>query len=584
MQRDNIRKAFADRMVRQTEEYFQSLHRNIRFILVLLIILSCRQKKNQGEIQSELKSIDLIRGNIALCGSENGEFGTVNFPVSCTGNARANFNLATALLHSFEYSEAEKVFAKVIDEDPECLMAYWGVAMCNFHPLWSPPGKEDLKKGSSVIALARSLDSKSTRESDYLEAIATIYDQWDKLDYQTRALKFEKASEEIYKKYPEDKEAAIFYALALRATAEPTDKSFRNQRKAGEILDTVFTKEPNHPGIAHYIIHTYDYPELAELALPAARKYASIAAASAHAQHMPSHIFTRLGLWDESIRSNINSISAARCYAENLGLKSHWDEELHGMDYLVYAYLQQARDKQVLEKLEYLRAITDVFPLNFKDAYSFAAIPVRYALERKDWKSAAGLELRPANFPWHKFPWEKANIHFGRLLGAVHTHQPEVAQQELKQLNSIHAQLQQAREDYKAGLVLIQIKTSEGWMEFEKGHRQAALQHMMDAAAMEDATEKHPVTPGEVIPARELLGDMYMEMKEPVKALEAYESDLKRHPNRFNGLYGAGLAEEKSGNVSKATAYYKQLLAVSDSSVSKRPQREAAESFVRNNK
>jgi tetratricopeptide (TPR) repeat protein len=298
---------------------------------------------------------------------------------------------------------------------------------------------------------------------------------------------------------------------------------------------------------------------------------------------MPSHIFTRLGLWDESIRSNINSISAARCYAQNLGMKSHWDEELHGLDYLVYAYLQQARDKEVLENLEYLKAITEVFPLNFKDAYSFAAIPVRYVLERKDWKNAARLELSPANFPWGKFPWEKANFHFGRLLGAVHTHQPEIAQQELKQLQLIHTQLQAAKEDYKANQVLIQIKASEGWMEFEKGHRPEALQSMIDAAAMEDSTEKHPVTPGEVIPARELLGDMYMDMGEPVKALEAYESDLKRHPNRFNGLYGAGLAEEKSGNAKKATAYYRQLLVLTDSSVSKRPQRMLAESYLRNN-
>ena len=384
-------------------------------------------------------------------------------------------------------------------------------------------------------------------------------------------------------KYPEDEEAAIFYALALRATADPTDKSFRNQRKAGEILNAILTKEPSHPGIAHYIIHAYDYPELAELALPAARKYASMAAASAHAQHMPSHIFTRLGLWDESIRSNLNSVSAALCYAQNLGMKGHSDEELHGMDYLVYAYLQESRDDEALERLQYLKTMSEVFPLNFKDAYSFAAIPARYALERKDWKYAAKLELRPANFPWEKFPWEQANIHFGRLLGAVHTHQPEIAQQELKQLHLIHTQLQEAKEDYKANLVLIQIKTSEGWIEFAKGRRKEALQLMIDAAAMEDSTEKHPVTPGEVIPARELLGDMYMEMGEPMKALEAYELDLKRHPNRFNGLYGAGLAEERSGNAKKATAYYKQLLVMTDSSVSKRPQRVAAEAYVRKN-
>ena len=296
-------------------------------VLIFVLLLSCSGKKSQEQFQRDLQSINLNRGEIALCGSGNDQFGTVNMGLSCSDKVRENFNLATALLHSFEYAEAEKVFARVIDADPQCLMAYWGVAMCNFHPLWSPPTPSDLEKGSKTIALARTLENISDRESDYLEAIAAIYDQWDQLDYRTRTLKFEKASEKIYQRYPEDKEAAIFYALALRATADPTDKSFRNQKKAGEILNSILAGEPNHPGITHYIIHTYDYPELAELALPAARKYASIAAASAHAQHMPSHIFTRLGLWDESIHSNITSISAAQCYAQNMGIKGHWDDQ-----------------------------------------------------------------------------------------------------------------------------------------------------------------------------------------------------------------------------------------------------------------
>jgi len=373
-------------------------------------------------LESELKSLDLTRGDIALCTTGKNQFGTVAFSLSCSEKVRENFNLATALLHSFEYTEAEKIFAKVIDVDPECVMAYWGIAMCNFHPLWSPPSQTDLQKGYKVVTLARSIvTDTSTRESDYLEAIATIYDQWETLDHKTRVLKFEKASENIFKKYSDDNEAAIFYALALRASADPTDKTFHNQKKAGEILNAIFAKEPNHPGIAHYIIHTYDYPELAELGLPAARKYASIASASAHAQHMPSHIFTRLGLWDESIQSNINSISAAQCYAQNMNIKGHWDEELHGMDYLVYAYLQKADDDNALEQMKYLNTITEVFPQNFKDAYSFASMPVRYALERKDWGEASKLELNSSIFQWDKFQWEKANVSFGKLLGAVHT-------------------------------------------------------------------------------------------------------------------------------------------------------------------
>jgi hypothetical protein len=554
----------------------------IAHFLLPLLLLSCKGKNDQNQFESELQSINLTRGDIALCGSENGRFGTVEFSLSCAEKVRTNFNLAMSLLHSFEYVEAEKVFAKVIDEDPTCVMAYWGAAMSNFHPLWDPPGKTDLQKGSKIIKLARSLQSKSARESEYLEAIATIYDQWDKLDYHTRALKFEKASEKIYKRYPNDNEAAIFYALALRATADPKDKSFRNQKMAGEILNAVLIKEPNHPGIAHYIIHTYDYPELAELGLPAARKYASIASASAHAQHMPSHIFTRLGLWDESIQSNKNSISAAQCYAQNAGIKGHWDEELHGMDYLVYAYLQQAQDDKALEQVNYLATIESVFPVNFKDAYSLAAIPTRFALERKDWDAASKIELKPSNFPWEKFPWEQANVNFGRLLGAVHTHQLEKAKKELEQLRIIQAKLLKANENYKANLVLIQVMTSEAWIKFAEGQKYEAIKLMTSAANSEDATEKAPVTPGEVIPARELLGDLYLEMGEPRQALSAYQASLKRHPNRFNGLYGAGQAEKQMGDIKMATFYYKQLLALTKKSKTRRPQQNEAELFVRN--
>lgn len=558
--------------------------RILQSVLITLIILSCIGKKTKEPSEAELKSLNLTQGDIALCGSENGQFGTVSFSLSCSEQVSVNFNLATALLHSFEYTEAEKVFAKVIDDDPECVMAYWGLAMCNFHPLWVPPSQGDLEKGSKIITLARSIiRDKSSRESDYLEAIATVYDQWDKLDYYTRVLKFEKASGKVFEKYPNDDEAAIFYALALRSAADPTDKSFYRQKKAGKILNTIFAKEPDHPGIAHYIIHTYDYPELAELALPAAKKYASIAAASAHAQHMPSHIFIRLGLWSESIQSNLNSISSAQCYVQNMGIEGHWDEELHGMDYLIYAYLQKANDDKAKEQLKYLKTINNVFPQNFKVAYAFAAIPARYALERKDWAAALQLELSPANFPWEKFPWEKANIHFGKLMGAVHSNKPAVAKNELEQLQSIYARLREAKRNYEANLILIQIKTSQGWIKFAEGEKAEALRLMKDAADMEDLTEKHSVTPGEVIPARELLGDMYLEMEEPAKALEAYETDLKTHPNRFNGIHGAGLAAEKLGNTKKAIFYYKQLLALTNSSNNIRPQLLAVESFMKKN-
>lgn len=549
-------------------------------ILSALTFLSCSERK-QEQFESQWKSLELTQGEITLCGSGADQFGSVNFSVSCSEKVRADFNLATALLHSFEYTEAEKVFARIIHDDPSCIMAYWGAAMSNFHPLWEAPSEHDLQKGARIISLARSIvQDKSSRESDYLEAIATIYDDWDSLDHPTRVIKFEKACQMIFEKYPNDQEAAIFYALALRTSANPKDKSFANQEKAGQILNKLFESYPNHPGIAHYIIHNYDYPELADLALPAAKKYASIAAASAHAQHMPSHIFIRLGLWDESIQSNLNSISAAQCYAQNMNIKGHWDEELHGMDYLVYAYLQKAEDGKALEQMEYLKTITEVFPLNFKVFYSFASIPARYALERKDWKAAATLELSQAGFDWGKFPWEKSNVHLCRLLGAIHTNNLTAANLEWKEIQRNYEQLLAEKENYKANLVNIQLKIGEGWIRFAEGKKSEAITLVTMAADMEDATEKHPVTPGEIIPARELLGDLYLTLGESEKALEAYEANLKRHQNRFNGLYGAGLAAEQSRDFNRASTYYKKLLALADSSENNRPELRLAKSFL----
>ena len=533
-------------------------------IFTMSILVCCTPgKKNDEQLKSEVASIELTRGEITLCSSGTDQFGTVSFSQSCSEKTRPDFNLAIALLHSFEYTEAEKVFAKVIDQDPQCVMAYWGAAMSNFHPLWSPPSPAELEKGARIITLARTiLPDKSTRESDYIEALATIYDEWNTLDHRARLLKFEKASQALYEKYTDDDEAAIFYALALGAAADPADKTFQKQKKAGDVLNRIFANKPTHPGIAHYIIHNYDYPELATLALPAARKYAAIAPASAHAQHMPSHIFTRLGLWDESIQSNIASVSAAQCYAQKSGIKGHWDEELHGLDYLMYAYLQKADDEKALEQVRYLQTIKEVFPVNFKDAYSFASMPARYAVERRDWAAAASLQPEPADFPWEKFPWEKANIYFARALGAVHINKVQDAKKDLEQLKALHATLVQAKENYKSNLVLIQVKASEAWIKLAEGKKTEALTLMTEAADMEDATAKHPVTPGEIIPARELLADMYLEAGDSQRALQVYEEDLKRHPNRFNGIYGAAIASKKSGDAAKAEQFSEQLVAL----------------------
>ncbi len=527
---------------------------------ILLMTLSCKMK-NKNVSESDIQAIHLKQGDIILCGPPDKNFGSANFEMSCSEKVKPDFNLAVTLLHSFEYDESEKVFAKVIDEEPQCAMAYWGVAMSNFHPLWAPSSPAELEKGAKAIAIARSLNEKSERESDYIEAIAKYYQDWAKIADHIRSVNFEKAMEKIYEKYPNDKEAAIFYALALDAAAEPSDKSYANQRKAGAILNTIYTEQPNHPGIVHYIIHTYDYPGLAQLALSAARKYAAIAPASAHAQHMPSHIFTRLGLWNESIKSNLISTASAKCYAENGHLKGHWDEELHGMDYLEYAYLQIADDSNAKVACDYLKTIQETSPEDFKVAYAFAAIPARYALEKKMWKEATHLPFQPAAFPWEKFPWQKAIVHFARVLGMIHTGNLDGARLEIRNLKIIYDTLLNQKDHYKANLVDIQIRSSEAWLLFKRGKMNQALILMDSAANQEDATEKHPVTPGDVIPARELLGDMLLEMGDAAQALKAYQMDLEKHPNRLNGLYGAGLAAEKSGDFEKAKIYYRQVSA-----------------------
>ncbi|MEO6723314.1 MAG: tetratricopeptide repeat protein [Ferruginibacter sp.] len=552
----------------------------VLFISSLFITASCHIK-NSGPSQEVIDAIDLKRGNVIVCGAPDKQFGAVAFDMSGSEKIKENFNLAIALLHSFEYDEAEKVFAKVIDAEPDCAMAYWGVAMSNFHPLWTPPTEAELKKGARAIEVAQSIQQKTKRETGYIDAIAAFYKDWNKVDHRTRSINFEKAMEKLHTEYPTDKEAAIFYALALDAAADPTDKSFRNQKKAGQILSGLYESEPNHPGVVHYIIHTYDYPELANLALPAARKYASIAPLSAHALHMSSHIFTRLGLWDEGIQSNLASVESAKCYAESAGIKGHWDEELHGLDYLVYSYLQKGDNNLAKKQWDYLQTINEVHPVTFKVAYAFAAIPSRYLLENKMWKEAANLEIHPQNFPWKNFPWQKAIVHFARLLGNVHIDNMDSARAELKQLNTIHDTLVAQKDTYKANQVQIQIKTAEAWIKLKEGKNDEALSLMNLAADMEDKTEKHPVTPGEVIPARELLADMLMQLNKPAEAFAAYEADLKRHANRFNALYGAGLAAEKSGDPKKAATYYHQLESNVGTVASKRPELIEVKKFMK---
>lgn len=534
------------------------MKKHLFFWMVLLLqVQSCKQKPADPS-KEEINEIDLKRGQIISCGAGDEEFGSAVFEITGNEKIKKDFNLAINLLHSFEYDEAEKAFTSVIDKEPGCAMAYWGVAMSNFHPLWAPPTEPELLKGERVLQIAQSLPA-SKRETDYIAAIGLFYHDWQHTSHSVRCTNFEKAMEAIYKNYPDDKEAAVFYALSLDAAADPTDKTYSKQKKAGQILQALYANNPAHPGIAHYIIHTYDYPELAQQGLDAARRYASIAPSSAHALHMPSHIFTRLGLWDECIHSNLASVSSAQCYAQTAGIKGHWDEELHGLDYLVYAYLQKNEKDSAKKWWDYLKTIDVVSPVNFKVVYAFAAIPSRYVLENKLWKEAAALVVTPKNFVWQNFPWQESIIRFTRLMGAVQTNNLPAAKAELIILKKNYDTLISQKDQYKANQVLVQAKTGEAWILMKEGENAEALSLMQAAADMEDLTGKHPVTPGEVIPAREFLGDMLMELHLFDKASAAYEMDLKKCPNRFNALVGAKAAAEKTGNVEKTSAYEQQL-------------------------
>ena len=547
-------------------------------LFMLSFFLGC--KNNNQNI--DLASLNLLRGNLQLCG--NGQFGDVSFSESCSYETRETFNLAISLLHSFEYIEAEKAFVQVIDVNPDCAMAYWGVAMSIYHGLWAPPEQAVLEKGVKLLAIADKLP-KSKKASEYINAIGTFYENWETIDNQTRKELYAQKMEEMFNDYMDDAEVAIFYALALRASAVPTDKSYAKQRTAGKILEGLFKKEPNHPGIAHYIIHSYDYPELAELGLSTARRYADIAPNSAHAQHMPSHIFTRLGLWNESISTNINSAASAVCYAQSIALDAHWDEEVHAMGYLVYAYLQTGENEKANEQYAYLKSFENIFPPNFKIAYSAAAIPARIAVENKNWEEATVLKLpKITGLEWEKFPWQQSLLHFAKALGAIHMNNLIDAEKELSLLKSFKDELINLDDAYKANQVAIQIVTIEAWLKLENGELEEALRLMRNAVEMESLTSKHPVTPGEILPADELLADMLLKSNRPIEALDAYELNLKRRPNRFNGIYGAAIAAKHSKNKEKAIFYFEALLNLTKNAQTDRPEVFEAKVFLQQNK
>ncbi|WP_332764030.1 hypothetical protein [Phenylobacterium sp.] len=488
------------------------------------------------------------------------ELGEVAFATSCRPEAQATFNRAIAWLHSFEYEEAEKSFLEAAGADPNCAMAQWGVAMSHYHPLWAPPGPAELEKGAAAIAKAQALGAPSERERDYVAAMAAFYRDAGTVGHGPRVLAYVDAMRGLHGRYPDDQEGAVFYALALIAAGTmDSDESFARENEAAGLLNAVLARQPRHPGVSHYLIHSYDYPPLAHLALPAARSYAGIAPASAHAQHMPSHIFTRLGLWKEAVASDLKAEAAAKAYATRHGMAGAWDEQLHAMDYLAYAYLQLGDDAKARGVLDELNAITRVDPPNFKVAYAMAAIPARYALERRRWAEAAALELPPqsvAAVPWARFHWAQAHIHFARAVGAARSGQTEAAQAEIARLDEIVKALPAKPGEYDWGKqVEIERRIAAAWLAKAQGRGEAAVGLMRAAADLDDATEKHPVTPGQILPAREQLGELLLELNRPADALAEFEASLTRAPGRYGGLSGAARAADLAKDPAKAARY-----------------------------
>jgi hypothetical protein len=499
------------------------------------------------------------------------KLGQVSFRNSCSPAVQADLNRAVALLHSFWWGATAKAFNEVAQKDPSCGIAYWGVAMAALeNPFGWPPSPKMLADGSAAIARARAAGAKSQRELDYIAAIETFYRDHDKVEHRTRAVAYEKAMEQLAARYPDDREAAIFYALALNATVVATDKTYAQQLKAAGILEAAFREQPDHPGAAHYLIHTYDYPAIAEKGLPAARRYASIAPAAPHAQHMPSHIFTRRGFWQDSIASNLASAAAA----------DNDFDRFHAWDYLTYGYLQLGQDRLARGVLDQIFSVEKPNVLNFATAFALAAIPSRYALERSQWADAGSLALRPVDFPWTRFPQAEAILVFARGLGAAKTGNLARAKDDQARLAALRDGLQAAKVGYWADQVDIQRLLLAGAIARAEGRNDDALQLVRAAADREDATEKHPVTPGPVVPARELLGEILLDVGRPADALQEFEASQQREPNRLRGYYGVARAAELAGDTAKARTAYGQLVTLAAQADADRPEVARAKAFL----
>jgi len=485
-------------------------------------------------------------------GDKSDTLGTMNFPVSCTPDAQKHFNRAALLLYSYYWVPTEKALTEVLQADPTCVMAYWAAAVAKMdNPYASPPTPKALEEAWWIIEKAKSIGAKTERERDYIEAIEVFYKDYDKLDHRTRGAAHEKALEQVYLRYPEDTEAAMYYARWLIAMADPRDKDYTRQLKAAGILEKIFAKQPDHPGAAHFLIHAYDHPPIANRGLDAAKRYASIAPAAPHALHMPSHIFTRVGSWQESIETNRRAAEVA---------KGQRDEP-HALDYMAYGYLQLAQDVEAKRVVDRIMEFAKQPIALIGPAYAFAAIPARYTLERGKWNEAAQTPLPLAGTEqYERFPQAEAVNAYARALGAARSGNTAAAKLEIVRLDKLREKLVALKQAYWVEQVEINAKAASAWVARAEGRNADALALLRPAADQEDKLEKHPVTPGPIMPARELLGDLLMELGQPAAALKEYEAAQKSEPNRFRNVYGAARAAELAGDLAKAKKYYTQLM------------------------
>ena len=490
--------------------------------------------------------------------SEEPKLGTVNFPVSCTKEAAKHITRGVALLHHMTYGGSNKEFQTATTLDPQCAIGYWGQAMTGIHPLWSDkPTQQTFNTGKSLLDKALLSANKTERENDYIAAALQYYTPGWTTDEKANLKSFEKGWEAVYMKYPDDLEARSFYALSYLAGADPQDKSYEIQLRTGQLLERVLYEVPNHPGAHHYTIHAFDYPPLAEKALKVAYNYGNIAPDIPHALHMPTHIFTRLGLWDDSIEMNKRSAAAALKHPASGAISLHY---LHALDYLAYSYLQKGQDLKAQDVLNEIVSLQGSIQKHVVSSYTLASVSARIALERHNWEKASRVKaIEPGNYPLRSHPAMFAITHFARAMGAANSGKDEIAKQEIAILDELKNK-EAKSSTYWAKQIEIQLLCAVAWLTYNQGLQTQGLNVMKKAADLESTTDKHPITPGEILPARELYGDMLFESKSYADALKQYEKALIRSPNRFNSLYGAARAAELAGDVGKAQWYYSKFV------------------------